>query len=943
MQRHGSFVFGNWFRKSFLCAAVAVAVLLGFGPALVPGHAALFPARGDDVMSSMGVFKVVVEPPFRSLLAPDVGFSGYPGYLSADGRLTSPLLLDFATTVGRSDAYARPLAGTVDVGLPTMGLQGYGDYPYTPFIFGFAPVGTRELLTQIRSFALATSIEGCRQDPRVPFVPINWTMVSAGPGQGVPRKSVGMVQRRADALAGNDFPARSFFDIFVEVNLPPVPATVSGGIFPGTGAVLYNDSPLVITNLNLNNLPPHVVYIHGDTTAVPLKFRDANLPYWNANDVFGYVVLSGHGTQVTNCFSEGPLFLDTVLGPIGGRPANELPLELPFPSDKCPPPGSTFDAVKEIDVINFAVPGVGVVQGRNFSHGGLNNPITPPPLNGTAIYSNANTFVDLEFSLDNGASWTPGRASGGVAASIRHTQDTGGTQLFDTEMLSLNIANAAAGFQLRESPTRQSLGKHTVRPGNNGNYFVSSFFDVFLDLSIDGGASWVPANRAIRVQLAVPCETNPPTVVSIGADCDQSVIVIKYSEPMDAVSTANAGNYSLSGGATVVSVTMNLSQDTVTLNTVGLNCATDYTLTIRSVKDKCGNAIRPNPTIVSFTCAPCPQVKVSKWSQFPAYIISPTAGVQRGEDRWSDFDWVKLMQSGTTIAHPNWIIADDFRSDGRPIRCVRWWGSYARGFEPVIPTPGTAAPVYFEDGFVLSFFSDTPATAAGGFSRPNRLLGTYVAPMSAVRVTATTALGCDTNRIYQYEVDLSQTCLDHAFQGLARPQAFLEKSNSVYWIAIAAEVGHQIIPVRDTNGTIVDWLQQTTNKRATNHFWGWHTAPTNNIDRSVMGHVLMQGTNWIYPQSMWMPNPVLCNEIDQAFQLLTAPFLCPNPPPIRIARTATGGSVVISWPGSGFTLQCTPSLANPSENTPWVDVSTTSPVTLPLNLGTARFYRLICP
>ena len=155
-----------------LLRAAACALLLSFGPAALPGRAALFPARGDDSMSSMGVFKLVVDPPFRSLLAPDVGFNGYPGYVSADGRLTSPVLLDFATTVGRSDPYARPLVGTVDVGSPTLGLQGYADYPYTPFIFGFAPAGTRELLTQIRSFALSSNNrEQCPPDPRVPTRP----------------------------------------------------------------------------------------------------------------------------------------------------------------------------------------------------------------------------------------------------------------------------------------------------------------------------------------------------------------------------------------------------------------------------------------------------------------------------------------------------------------------------------------------------------------------------------------------------------------------------------------------------------------------------------------------------------------------------------------------------------------------------------------------------
>ena len=83
--------------------------------------------------------------------------------------------------------------------------------------------------------------------------------------------------------------------------------------------MLYNDSPLVITNLNLTTFPPSVIYIHGQTPAVPLKFKVNNPPYWNAGDIFGYLVLAGHGTITNDCNSpngQGPL-LDAVLGPIG--------------------------------------------------------------------------------------------------------------------------------------------------------------------------------------------------------------------------------------------------------------------------------------------------------------------------------------------------------------------------------------------------------------------------------------------------------------------------------------------------------------------------------------------------------------------------------------------------------------------------------------------------
>jgi len=200
---------------------MAMAVLLALSVASPRALAQIFPPRGDDSMFSMGVFKVVVNPPYRSLLAPSGPLFGYPGYVSADGRLTSPLLFDFNTQVGRSDPYNRPLGGTVDVGVPTMGLQGYGDYPLIPAAWSGAPAGTREILTRIRSLALRSSSQECRNtDPRVPHPPIDYQFVSAGPAQGVAAKTVGMVQERVvNGAAPPDFPARSFFDVFVDFQM----------------------------------------------------------------------------------------------------------------------------------------------------------------------------------------------------------------------------------------------------------------------------------------------------------------------------------------------------------------------------------------------------------------------------------------------------------------------------------------------------------------------------------------------------------------------------------------------------------------------------------------------------------------------------------------------------------------------------------------------------
>jgi hypothetical protein len=95
---------------------------------------------------------------------------------------------------------------------------------------------------------------------------------------------------------------------------------------------------------------------------------------------------------------------------------------------------------------------------------------------------------------------------------VKQTKALGGTQFFETEMLSLNIVGGGpglpAGVRLRESPTRPSLGRTSVRqvPGLAGGppsgYRIGSFFDIFPEISLDGGQSWMPARKPSHVELA---------------------------------------------------------------------------------------------------------------------------------------------------------------------------------------------------------------------------------------------------------------------------------------------------------------------------------------------------------------------------------------------------------------------------------------------------------
>ncbi len=86
------------------------------------------------------------------------------------------------------------------------------------------------------------------------------------------------------------------------------------------------------------------------------------------------------------------------------------------------------------------------------------------------------------------------------------------TGFFDTEMLQLDLtgqiqlpgSSAPLNVTLRESPTRASTGRTSIRALGNGNYHIDSFFDVFTELTVDGGQTWTPSTTSAGVELTAP-------------------------------------------------------------------------------------------------------------------------------------------------------------------------------------------------------------------------------------------------------------------------------------------------------------------------------------------------------------------------------------------------------------------------------------------------------
>jgi hypothetical protein len=72
------------------------------------------------------------------------------------------------------------------------------------------------------------------------------------------------------------------------------------------------------------------------------------------------------------------------------------------------------------------------------------------------------------------------------------------TGTFVTEMLAMDLTGGP--IRIRESPSRPSLGVTRIRdigapgpgPPASDGYHIDSFFDVFTELSVDGGMTWIP-------------------------------------------------------------------------------------------------------------------------------------------------------------------------------------------------------------------------------------------------------------------------------------------------------------------------------------------------------------------------------------------------------------------------------------------------------------------
>ena len=114
--------------------------------------------------------------------------------------------------------------------------------------------------------------------------------------------------------------------------------------------------------------------------------------------------------------------------------------------------------------------------------------------------------------------------------TIRYVKTSGSAPdvgTFATEMLQLDIQGGMlpAGVMLRESPTRQSIG-YLDLTSVSGTYHMDSFFDIFTELSVNGGVTWMPTTTPASHVTLVPASTTIPTMGEWGLIILGSLMVV---------------------------------------------------------------------------------------------------------------------------------------------------------------------------------------------------------------------------------------------------------------------------------------------------------------------------------------------------------------------------------------------------------------------------------
>src|SRR5436190_6779633 len=142
----------------------------------------------------------------------------------------------------------------------------------------------------------------------------------------------------------------------------------------------------------------------------------------------------------------------------------------------------------------------------------------------------------------------------------------------------------------------------------NSSYFVSpvapSDDGSAFSCSVTNSYGWT---NSLEATLMVNADVTPPTLTAVGSLGDPQILTVIFSEPVEAASATDPGNYTIDNGVKALSAAFGTDTRTIILTTTPMVVKTTYTLGVNNVRDRAAtpNAVPAN-TQRTFTLDPTP-------------------------------------------------------------------------------------------------------------------------------------------------------------------------------------------------------------------------------------------------------------------------------------------------------------------------------------------------
>jgi hypothetical protein len=476
--------------------------------------------------------------------------------------------------------------------------------------------------------------------------------------------------------------------------------------YADTGATQYYDGE--ITQLSISG---------GDLLTTGIMIRESPTLHSTGKSILTPVV--GGGYRLSSFFD---VFLElTVDGGLTWAPATGGSIRLRFYT-----PGESFYATDYmlpanayLSKPNKILAWTNGVKGKEFDLYSWSATFAPPAKLYSPSVIGFTGWLNLSVSSDGGTTWIPGSATVSVSVQITYMMLDGFTRYYYMEMLALNASGLPLGMMIRESPTRASFGRHSIRLVGASTYEIASFFDVFTEISLDGGATWNPSLGPLRLELFTSSKVIAASATSGGTITPSGDVYVAYDADTTFSITPDPG-YSLAGlkvdGNLVTPVSsysfMHVSED----HTIA---ATFLPLSTAHV------TIGANPDGVSFTVdgSPFSSTQIFSWTSGSVHTISTTTPQSGGGgyiryvfNEWSDGGGISHTIAPTSDS----TFTADFRNqyyltaaaDPGGTAVPSWSGPSGDGFYEsgtIVRITATPNSGYYFDGWRgMGFFKCSP-------------------------------------------------------------------------------------------------------------------------------------------------------------------------------------------------------------------------------------------